>query len=412
MNQKSTIPAESGTPVVTRRWSRIRDAAQIVISLSIAVATLVFLAIGVEFGNHEEGSSVAQPAEVVQLDSHGRIQILPDSTLEKKLQVVTLQEKTINSPVTTVNGTVVASYRGSGEAAKDSLQFESADLLTAYTDWQKAVADVTFLNTQLTAVRELAETRISKQDKIVARLTRLVEAGTDTTKDLDAAKTDLLEAKITGRKEIHVAETDVRNAVRSESSLARQLRQAGLDPELLQSMTVEDDLVVAGVPEARMHLVHQGQKCEARFVALAGEVLTGTVTSISPVITKDRRTLRVLFTLKDPEDKLRPGMFAEIGLGTDAHQELVVPFDGVLHVGRIDYLIKEFQPNVWEVAEVQIGELRGTDVQILSGVKPGERVIGMGAILLKPVVIRSLNLPTTVAKNSEGRLDAQHGERP
>ena len=41
-------------------------------------------------------------------------------------------------------------------------------------------------------------------------------------------------------------------------------------------------------------------------------------------------------------------------------------------------------------SEVQIGELRGTDVEVLSGLKAGDRVLGQGAILLKPIVVRCL----------------------
>ena len=161
---------------------------------------------------------------------------------------------------------------------------------------------------------------------------------------------------------------------------------------MLAALTFEDDVVVAEVPETRMQLVHLGQSCEARFVSLPGEVFRGTVISLSPILTQDRRTLRVLFILKDLEDRLRPGMFAEIGLGTDAHGGLTVPANGVLHVGRSDYALQQ-SGSFWRIVEVHLGELRGTNVQILSGVASGDRVLGKGAILLKPLVVRSLRMP-------------------
>jgi hypothetical protein len=67
-----------------------------------------------------------------------------------------------------------------------------------------------------------------------------------------------------------------------------------------------------------------------------------------------------------------------------------MPADGVLHVEDKDYALAAGEPGTWRIAEVQIGELRGSDVEVLSGLKAGDRVLGKGAILLKPVVVRCL----------------------
>ena len=42
----------------------------------------------------------------------------------------------------------------------------------------------------------------------------------------------------------------------------------------------------------------------------------------------------MLFELSDPQGRLKPGMFADIGLGTDLRDTVMVTADGVLHVGR------------------------------------------------------------------------------
>jgi multidrug efflux pump subunit AcrA (membrane-fusion protein) len=83
-------------------------------------------------------------------------------------------------------------------------------------------------------------------------------------------------------------------------------------------------------------------------------------------------------------------MYAEIGLGTDPRQTVLVPADGVLHVARSDYVLVETKPGTWKVTEVKVGEQDGTRVEILDGLQGGERVIGSGAILLKPIVVRAV----------------------
>jgi hypothetical protein len=83
-------------------------------------------------------------------------------------------------------------------------------------------------------------------------------------------------------------------------------------------------------------------------------------------------------------------MFAEIGLGTDKRQALLMPADGVLHVGGKDYALLGTDAGTWQITEVQTGELRGTNVEVLAGLKAGERVLGKGAILLKPAVVAAV----------------------
>src|SRR5262249_9871191 len=243
---------------------------------------------------------------------------------------------------------------------------------------------------QLKAVRDLNEARIDAQKKVVARMEKLVAAGTDTEKDLAAERTNFIQFQIQGRKEIHEAETALKLARRAEATLARQLQQAGLEPTMLRSAAAEGDIVVAEVPQPAMGRVRLGMTCEVRFFALPDRVFTGKVSSISPVISKEKRVLNVQFTVKDPENVLRPGMFAEIGLGTDKRQALLVPADGVLHVGDKDYAFLATEPGTWQITEVQTGELRGTNVEVLGGLKAGDRVLGQGAILLKPLAVRVL----------------------
>ncbi|MFH0903208.1 MAG: efflux RND transporter periplasmic adaptor subunit [Pseudomonadota bacterium] len=146
---------------------------------------------------------------------------------------------------------------------------------------------------------------------------------------------------------------------------------------------------MADVPEAMLARVKMGQGCEARFMGVGDKVFAGTVRSISPVLSKERRSLRVLFTIGDPGDLLRPGMFADIGLGTDARQALLVPVAGVVHVGRSDFVLVRADQTTWRVTPVQVGELRDTMVEVLSGLEPGVEVMGKGAILLKPFIVEA-----------------------
>src|SRR5207302_1418836 len=120
-----------------------------------------------------------------------------------------------------------------------------------------------------------------------------------------------------GQKDIYEAENAHRLAKRSEASLALQLEQAGLEPDLLLSATPDTDIVMADIPLGSLSYVKIGQMCKATFVGVLGQMFDGRVNRIVPVISKERHSLRVLFVIHDPDDLLRPGMLAEINLGTD-----------------------------------------------------------------------------------------------
>ncbi len=397
-----------------------------------AVAMLVLLLWPASKAAKEVRVETGKGAEDVKLIGPCLVRVTPDTPLEKKLVVALAASQSVSAPIVKVTGAIVARLPSGNDPAKDSTEgrwdFNSPDLAGAYADWLKARADVPFNEKELATIRELTLARVTAQTKVVNRLEKLVQAGTDPLKDLDAAKADLLQAKLQGQKDEHEALTALENAKRTRATLERQLFQAGIDPELLVKATVRTAMVVAvtsglsgfmaelvnamagtvivvaEVPEARIGLVQPGQSCAASFYAFPDTKFSGRVGSLAPTLSKELRTLRVFFELSDPEGRLKPGMFAEIGLGTDTRQALLAPLDGVIHVGRADYMLVATEPGVWRVTEVKVGEMYGSRVEILHGLTVGDRVIGAGAILLKPFMVDSLEEAATApsAKTAAG----------
>ncbi|MBX3218955.1 MAG: efflux RND transporter periplasmic adaptor subunit [Labilithrix sp.] len=319
------------------------------------------------------------------------IHIEPGASLESKLVVKTVRRERTTSAILEVTGSVVASLpKGGAHTAEGRWQFASPELLSAYVEWQKSGAEVTFTRQQLTTAQQLQQTKVTAQEKVVERMSKLVQAGSDSPKDLAVEETSLQQAKLEGQKVVHEATAAVRTAERSQAALRRQLEQAGVDPEVLGTAKEGSALLVADVPESKIERARQGQSSKARFYGLAGKEFVGVVNRISPTVTREQRTLRVLVILEDKQGELRPGMFADVGLGTDERDALWAPSDGVLHVGKADYLIVSRGAGQWTIVDVGLGESRGTESEVLRGVEADAKVLGPGAILLKPFVIDAL----------------------
>jgi multidrug efflux pump subunit AcrA (membrane-fusion protein) len=375
----------------------------LILSLAIAAGTLAYLLYGGRNASSpDEEKHTQRPEEAVQMTGPRSIRVQSGTALDSELHFATARAVWLTSPILPVTGAALASLHPGKELSQDAWQFATAELLSAFADWQKAVTDIQFQETQLKAIRELNQSRVAAQKEVVTRMEKLVAAGTDTQKDLVAERTNLIQFEIQGRKDIRDQEEAARLARRTEATLARQLQQAGLEPTMLRSAAAEGDIVVAEVHERLMDRVKLDMTCEVRFYALPNRVFTGKVSSISPVISKDKRVLNVQFVVKDPQNAIRPGMFAQIGLGTDKRQSLLIPADGVLHIDERDYALVAAKLGTWQVIEVQIGELHDADVEVLSGMKAGDRVLGKGAILLKPVVVRCLQSTDSATRNGRG----------
>jgi hypothetical protein len=383
-------PNSSKPTPLTTRWLSPR--VQFILSLAIAGGVLALL-IWAPWQGSKGGGTETRPTEtapVVRLAGPGLIAVTPDTPLAKKLTVAPVTGAKLTAPVLTITGSLVARLPPGKEPAQDRWQFTSPDVLSAYTDWQKSRIDVEFNQEQLEKIRKLNKERVDFQERETKRLRKLEGIGTDSKKDLAAAETALIQAQIQGQKEVYEAENNLRVAQRTRAALERQLQQAGVDPELLGRSSDGSAIVMADVPEARLGFARQGQGCTARFFAFPDTVFPGQVGSLAPTLSPERRTLRVLFVVPDPDGRLRPGMFAEIGLGTDPRDTALVPAAAVVHVGRSDYVLAGTEPGVWKVVEVKIGELHGSRVEVLDGLKPGQDVVGNGAILLKPFIVQAL----------------------
>lgn len=330
-------------------------------------------------------------SQAVSLAGPYLIAVKPGSLLEKKLSIADARQVRLTTPLLSVSGAVMARLRPGNGPIEDRWQFSGVELSGIYADWEKTETEMEFAAKQLAKTRELTQAQYNSQSRVVERLRKLVATGTEAVRDLTSAEASLLQTQLEGEKAVFDAESALTQANHAHADLERRLLQAGVDPALLAHAVAGAALVMADVPEVRIGLVKAGQSCEARFYGLPGQVFKGVVRSLSPALSPERRTLRVFFELNDAETQLKPGMFAEIGLGTDPRQAVLAPSDGVLHIGDTDYvLLAAPTAGQWRVLPVQVGERAGDFVEILHGLNGGEKLIGNGAILLKPLVVQAL----------------------
>jgi len=135
---------------------------------------------------------------------------------------------------------------------------------------------------------------------------------------------------------------------------------------------------VVYLPEHQLSNVQLEQQALLQFSARQGQQFIAQVRSISPVIDSRSGTFKVILSLDNEALQLKPGMFAQIALTFDTHQDtLTIPTDAIITLDNQSkvYLVKDnkavevlinkgfVQEQLTEIS----GELHEGDIVVVNG---------------------------------------------
>jgi Cu(I)/Ag(I) efflux system membrane fusion protein len=106
------------------------------------------------------------------------------------------------------------------------------------------------------------------------------------------------------------------------------------------------------------------------------------VSAILPEVSAATRTARARVEIANPAGKLRPGMYASLGLTPPGREALLVPAEAVIRTGRRDVVVLAQGRGRYRAVEVEVGMESGSDAEIRKGLKPGDRVVVSGQFLI------------------------------
>ena len=127
------------------------------------------------------------------------------------------------------------------------------------------------------------------------------------------------------------------------------------------------------------------------FPALPGKAFDGTVGLIGREVDSSSRTIPVRIDVANPDGALRPGMSASasIPLGDETGTVVAVPVAAVQRAEDDWVVFVPGEEGRFEVRPIGRGRELGGEVEVLTGLKPGETVVVDGAFLLKAELDKS-----------------------
>jgi len=160
--------------------------------------------------------------------------------------------------------------------------------------------------------------------------------------------------------------------------------------------------VFAEVPEASVGAVRLGTTALLDFPGSGRTPFAARVDFLYPTLTERTRTLRVRFSVTNPDGMLRPGLYGTAAFQLEVGEAITVPRDAIVDTGRQQHVFVAVE-DVFEPRSVTLGVRLADRVEVLSGLEEGERIATSGVFLL----------------DSESRLRASgggtghaHGESP
>ncbi|MCZ6563746.1 MAG: efflux RND transporter periplasmic adaptor subunit [Deltaproteobacteria bacterium] len=225
----------------------------------------------------------------------------------------------------------------------------------------------------------------------------------------------LVESKIAPRKELIAAENQHQAVLNEIDGLAQQLVLLGLPQEAVRRVRkeksistfalvspirgvvaerhvilgemVEPDKVIFKILDLSVVLVEGdafeealpklkiGQRVRIRLPAYPGELFTGKIIRVSPIIDPSKRTLRLWAVVPNRTGKLKPNLFAEMDVVVgDGGKVLAVPLEAIIRTeGKSIVLVEE--KGSFLRADLILGAKDDRYIEVKKGLHFGDRVV-------------------------------------
>jgi cobalt-zinc-cadmium efflux system membrane fusion protein len=255
------------------------------------------------------------------------------------------------------------------------LRVQSADVSSAFSDYQKAVADEQLTRTQMERAQLLYDKgAISLNDLQVAK-------DTDTKAKVDV-KATAEKLRVLGNTNLEqpTGIVEIRapaSGVITDQQVTNASGVAGLgspNPFTISDLTYV--WILCDVYENDLSDVQLGQNADIRLNAYPDKGFTGMISNVGPILDPNLRTAKVRIEVRNP-GLMRPGMFVTATFhGQKKEKRAAVPATAILHLHDRDWVYIPTKDKKFRRIEVKGGEmLPGNTQEILSGLAPGDQVV-------------------------------------
>lgn len=147
--------------------------------------------------------------------------------------------------------------------------------------------------------------------------------------------------------------------------------------------SLDEVWVEAEVFERQAPLVQPGAPVTMTLNYLPGSTWRGAVDYVYPVVNKKNRTVKVRMRFINESGELKPNMFAEVVIhGSKQNNALLAPKEALIRTGTMNRLVLSLDEGRFKSVVVKTGRFDDNNIEILSGVEAGDKVVTSAQFLI------------------------------
>ena len=234
----------------------------------------------------------------------------------------------------------------------------------------------------LLALNNLSALKKSPFAEIKKGAEDLVKSSRERLQLLDVPEHQIRELEKTRKikKSLHIHSPAAGTAIRIGSRQGQYVTPA---TELYRVVDLSRVWVYASVYEYELPWVKLGDEVEMTLASVPGKTFKGTIAYIYPYAEAKTRTTKVRVVFDNAEGLLRPEMFAEVSIQSDAQKKMVViPAESVVRTGERTQVFVVRGQGKFEPRIVKLGIESGGQVAVLDGVNEGDEVVTSAQFLV------------------------------
>jgi cobalt-zinc-cadmium efflux system membrane fusion protein len=398
----------SGQESISRRaWSRARQWRTATVgTIVIIAATLIVWVGGRLFGKHEapvtEAPSPpgtfrpsAQQLKTLSVEAVGLHGFVSEELTEGKIAVNADRATPVFSPYSGRVTRVIAGLGDTVKAGAPLATVEASEFVQAQNDLATAVAQVKLARINETRKHGLYDAKggsLQDWQQAQAELTAAETALNSVRNRLrilgkSAAEIDALEASRSMNPAAAVA-APIAGIVVDRQVGPGQYLQAGSGTPIFTIADPSSVWLLANVREADSGLVRPGQAVEVHVLAYPNRVFKARVTHVAAVVDPITHRLSVRAEIGNRDAALKPEMFGDFRILTsDATDSPAVPEAAVVYEGDAAHVWVVSGDGVLGFRAIRTGRNNSGLVEVLDGLKPGERIVTKGGLFIDQAAV-------------------------
>lgn len=154
--------------------------------------------------------------------------------------------------------------------------------------------------------------------------------------------------------------------------------------ELFKVADLSTVWVLADIYQYELPWVKVGQQVEIDLSYLPGKAFSGRITYIYPYLSMETKTAKVRVEVRNtPNFELKPDMYATVKIVSPVVMDgIAVPDQAIIRSGERNVVVVALGGGYFDPRDVKLGVMAGGYVQILEGLKEGEKIVTSSQFLI------------------------------